>query len=59
MTNPSQCWICGSLYVTDYCTKCGPPEAWGPTEQELRETPSEECEHGRIGPCPECMRDEA
>jgi len=33
----------------DYCPKCGPPETWGPTPEELltyrEKTPSEECEH--------------
>jgi hypothetical protein len=30
----SICWICGDRYVTDYCTRCGPPEAWGPTAED-------------------------
>lgn len=30
----STCWICGHQYVTDYCTKCGPPEDWGPTDAD-------------------------
>jgi hypothetical protein len=32
----ARCWICGGNYVTDYCTACGPPEAWGPTAAELK-----------------------
>lgn len=31
----SKCWICGGEYSTDYCTACGPPEAWGPNPKEL------------------------